>query len=337
MRKVRKSVIGFGILLTVTLVALAYSGWNRVVMVGGKDPGLGVRRLHAQGITGSGVSVAIIDGHLRTDHVEYRDQLAYYEELSNFEGIPYEFHGPMVTSILVGRQIGVAPGAKLYYFAQNFAAATPAETADALRHILTFTQDLPADQRIRAVSISHGWPDRPEGVAEFETAVDEAWQSGVVVLTSQYPTLTQPPLAIRDLGCPPWKDRDNPLNYGISPGGKAYLRDQNQSVAALLQNHAQSDRDKGYVTLYAPGDYSTLAGPGEGKQGYGPDDYFYSEEGGLSRATPYLSGVLALALQVNPALTPDEMVTLLADGVYELENGVRLIASEKVVQLARLK
>jgi hypothetical protein len=36
----------------------------------GKNPGLGVRSLHAEGITGAGVSIAIIDQPLLTSHVE---------------------------------------------------------------------------------------------------------------------------------------------------------------------------------------------------------------------------------------------------------------------------
>ena len=196
-------------------------------MIGAKDPGLGVRRLQAQGITGGGVGVAIIGGQIRTDHVEYRDQLVHYEELSNFEGIPFEFHGSSAASILLGRQAGVAPGSSLYYFAQNFAQVTPADTAEALRHILIFNKGLPESERIRVVSISNGWPDQMKGVEEFEAAVGETWQEGVLVINSQYPTITQPPLAIRGVGCPPWVDRDDPLNYEISLAAKAYLRDQN--------------------------------------------------------------------------------------------------------------
>ena len=36
----------------------------------GKNPGLGVRALHAQGITGRGVGIAIIDNPLLVDHQE---------------------------------------------------------------------------------------------------------------------------------------------------------------------------------------------------------------------------------------------------------------------------
>jgi len=41
----------------------------------GKAPGLGVGDLHAKGITGKGVHVAIVDQPLLTNHVEYAHQL----------------------------------------------------------------------------------------------------------------------------------------------------------------------------------------------------------------------------------------------------------------------
>ena len=48
----------------------------------GKDPGLGVRQLQAQGITGSGVGIAIIDQPMLVDHQEYASRLKLYEEIN---------------------------------------------------------------------------------------------------------------------------------------------------------------------------------------------------------------------------------------------------------------
>lgn len=335
MRNMPKSTIWINAILAVVLIVLIYGGSNRFVAIRAKTPGLGVRHLHAQGITGRGVSVAIIDGKIRTDHVEYREQLAYYEELSDFRDIPYDAHGPSVTSILVGKDSGVAPGASLYYFALNFAEATPEDAAEALRHILIFNKSLPEDKRIRVVSLSNAWTGQPNE-EEYKVAIFEAWQAGVLVITSQMPTITLPRLAIRGVGCPPWKDRDDPRNYEMS---EIVVENSGRhlTMEEYFESRAQIDRDKGYATVYVPVGYRTLAGPreGVGGQGYGAKEYYYSEEGGDSRWPPYLTGVLALALQVDPTLTPDEMVTLLTEGVYELDHGFRLIAPEEVVQLAR--
>ena len=84
----------------------------------GMDPGLGIRKLHEEGITGQGVGIAIIDQSLLVNHVEYKDQIKLYEEIhinSDFA----EMHGPAVASIAVGKNVGVAPEADLYYIAET--------------------------------------------------------------------------------------------------------------------------------------------------------------------------------------------------------------------------
>ena len=52
--------------------------WRKIMELN-KDPGLEVRALHEQGITGKGVSIAIIDQTLLVDHIEYKDRLRLYE------------------------------------------------------------------------------------------------------------------------------------------------------------------------------------------------------------------------------------------------------------------
>lgn len=69
------------------------------IMETGKDPGLGIRRLHAQGITGKGIGVAIIDGPLRLDHVEYKDRIVYYRPPRGFMRFKQPvYHASMVTN-----------------------------------------------------------------------------------------------------------------------------------------------------------------------------------------------------------------------------------------------
>ena len=46
------------------------------IMEIGKDPGLEIRALHQQGITGKGIGIAIIDQTLLVDHVEYKEMYA---------------------------------------------------------------------------------------------------------------------------------------------------------------------------------------------------------------------------------------------------------------------
>jgi subtilisin family serine protease len=87
----------------------------------GKNPGFDLDKLHSSGITGKGVSIAIIDQALLVDHEEYKDNLKMYEEIHwpSDKNDQAQMHGSAVTSIAVGKTVGVAPGADLYYIAEQ--------------------------------------------------------------------------------------------------------------------------------------------------------------------------------------------------------------------------
>ena len=81
-----------------------------------KNPGLGIRQLHKQGIDGRGRKVAIIDLFRLVNHVEYHNQLKGYEEI-DIDINRHDSGGCAFASALVGRTCGIAPKAELYYFA----------------------------------------------------------------------------------------------------------------------------------------------------------------------------------------------------------------------------
>ncbi len=82
-----------------------------------KNPGLGIRTLHEQGITGKGVKIAIIDSSLG-EHQEYSSNLIHLEDINSREigWTQAEMHAAAVASIAVGKTTGVAPEAELVYF-----------------------------------------------------------------------------------------------------------------------------------------------------------------------------------------------------------------------------
>ena len=90
------------------------------IMELGKDPGLGIRTLHARGITGKGVGIAVIDKPLPVHHREYADRLRLYEEVGlSFAAREFSttstanMHGAATASVAVGKTCGVAPEADL--------------------------------------------------------------------------------------------------------------------------------------------------------------------------------------------------------------------------------
>lgn len=59
--------------------------WKQIMNLG-KNPGLNLKTLHGEGITGKNIGIAIIDQTLLVDHQEYADQIRLYEEADNIQG-----------------------------------------------------------------------------------------------------------------------------------------------------------------------------------------------------------------------------------------------------------
>lgn len=255
----------------------------------GKNPGLGVRSLHARGITGRGVGIGIIDQPLLTEHQEYADQLRWYEELNSYGRSVAQMHGPAVASIAVGKNVGVAPEADLYYVATVNATTYNqyAYYAQGIRRILEINEALPIGRKIRVISMSLGWDAKRPGYNDITAAVREAETKGILCIYTSI--LQEEGRGYHGLGRLPLADPDNFTSY--EPG---------MFWAPVFYTGQWFTRP----LVYAPMDARTTAGPG------GSDEYVFYRTGGLSWATPYLAGVYALAVQVSPKLTPDRFWTL---------------------------
>lgn len=72
-----------------------------------------IKKLHNNGITGEGINVAVIDYGFKVVHNELKDNIVSY---TSFGEIESHFHGTVVSSKIVGKNLGVAPGAKLYFY-----------------------------------------------------------------------------------------------------------------------------------------------------------------------------------------------------------------------------
>jgi len=259
------------------------------IMELGKDPGLGVRELHRQGITGKGVGIAIVDQTLLVDHVEYADRLVVYEEIDQIakHHMEAQMHGAAVASIAVGKTVGVAPEASLYYI-----AASPCMTlnlasridfkcyAAGVRRVLEINQALPEGQKIRVITMQIGWSRMDTGYPEIVAAVEEASQAGIFVSASRLEE-TYPGLKFQGLGRAPLDD----------PNALASLRAGLWWEQDFYQGGWSGQR------LLIPMDSRTTASP------HGKEEYVFYRNGGWSWAIPYIGGMYALALQVDPELT----------------------------------
>lgn len=343
-----------------------------------KRKGLGIDQLHSQGITGSGVSVAVIDKPLRRSHQDLPSTIVYAGTAENKSqggagtSGQVSLHGMGSVSILAGKN-GVAPGVRVYYVEIPDDQDPYARYAEAINRVLELNATLPEKERIRIILL--GYPIDPNDVAagqpsasDCRTAIEKAKKLGIIVV---YPGMTD--LQFSGAGCRPEKDRDIPENYemwswtavkrevviklrqaradSFDSARKELIRlltedpnlDPLQAEAIntfiwFLESYRRSgtydqwlSAMEGQVTgvLCVPADYLTVAN--------GTDDssYTYYGAGGLSWASAYLAGLLALGLQVKPDARAEELFAALRETATRLEWGGMLVNPPAFVQALR--
>jgi len=250
-----------------------------------KNPGLGIRALHRKGIDGRGVGVAVIDQPLLLGHREYTFQIVRYDKSGLLE-FPPQMHGSPVTSISVGRDLGVAPAAALTYIAVPMWKNDNLFYIEALKKIFELNKILPAAEKIRVISISDGaFPGQPH-YEEWKEILRKAESLGILVVTCDRSVLKYGILAAQ-----PGKDPDDPRNY--RPGKYTWPDD----------------------ILRIPAGNRTLA------SFRGNDVYMFDRDGGMSWAAPYIAGLAALAFQAAPEIAPQRIIQLLIETAAKTDAG----------------
>lgn len=236
----------------------------------GKKPGLGVDELHKQNITGKGVSVGVIDGRLLVDHEEFSSNIRLYEEIFEMEG-PAHYHGTPITSILGGKNVGVAPNVNIFYIAY---LDENTETEDgyiylakAIERMVEINSELPEDGKIKVVSISSGWNPESENAQAIYNAIDKAKDEDMFVITARL------------------FDTHNFDYDGLDRDPMNNPKDKESYYSAT---HFGIDEPVRW-----------LASP------TGIDEYVMYSKGAWSMVIPYISGLYALACEVDPNITPE--------------------------------
>jgi serine protease AprX len=308
----------------------------RIVMTNGMNPGLGVRELHRQGITGRGVNVAVMDYYTFADHPEFAGKFAGFLDLSEADRDPQaesrqgfvdgtlrkwagrraSMHGPAVTSLLVGEHCGTAPGARVYFVAAPDPGGDSRWQARGLDWLLEQNQKLPPAQKIRVVSVSASpsgknfTPVRNGHL--WDEAVARAEAAGVLVV-------------------------DGTLHYGfvgpcnLDPGAP-------EDVTLCTPVPAKGMTNFYDGRLLAPvGPRTTAEQYRKGQFGYqftGLHDQTFWQHGS-SWAMPYVSGVLALGWQVDPSIPAQRMKELLFASAHVLPGGEKVIHPRAFIDLVK--
>jgi serine protease AprX len=259
--------------------------YPRELLKKGKNPGLGIRDLHEQGINGKGIGIAIIDQPLLLGHEEYTSRIIRYDA-TGLQRFPPQMHGSPIVSIAVGKEIGEAPEAVLTYFAVPMWENSNSSYTRSLRRVFQLDEILPGEEKIRVVSISTGMFSYNKGFEEFKNVLEEAENKGIFVVTCGPDFLNYGTLTLIEN-----RDPDDPKNC---KAGK-YIAESN--------------------VLRIPTGNKTIASH------RGINVYTFERQGGRSWAAPYLAGLAALAFQVNPGIKPNKIKELLVKTATKTKAG----------------
>ena len=248
----------------------------------GKIPPFDLKELHTKGITGKGVNVAIIDQPLALNHPEYKEQIVSYKEFApkGMEMPISSMHGPAVASLLVGKDIGAAPKAKVHYYSFPSWLRDSLYAAQALEDIIKTNKKLSDEDKIKFVSVSaclsgQGSPFK-YNLDAWDKAFDHAKKEGICVV-------------------------DCSEKGFIAPGYIDYVDKQ------FYFGFPKNPKTKSYGLVHVPNSLRTIAESYDNQH----FTYCYSGLSGLSWGIPYAVGILALGQQLAPNLSAEELKNIL--------------------------
>ncbi len=251
--------------------------------------------------TGTGITVAIIDTGVDTDHEDLVSQITsqydYYDE--NADAEDDNGHGTHVAGIVAAQSntlggAGIAPNSSLMILDVFF---KDADTGDAGAYTTDIIEGID-HARINGadvINMSLGSYQDPESTEywdlAFEAAVDTAVASGVVVVSSAG-------------------------NDAVSDGAPDYAYHRPSDYDTVI-SVISTDSDDSISSFSNYGPLKDISAPG----GYIVSTYFgggYAALSGTSMASPVVAGVVALILSADPTLTVDEVKNILYSTVDDL-------------------
>ena len=327
-----------------------------------KDPGLGIRNLHSQGITGKGITIAIIDQPLG-EHREYSSNLVHLENINTKEMncTNAEMHGAAVASIAVGKTTGVAPDSDLVYFGAINRTNSPENIEEYKNNLLKAIENNKDDTEFVQLLEEQIQALEKTGEAFDNTPYANAINK-ILDMNKNLPSDKKIPVISISWGFDKYAPGYDKLlaaverakkegvfvvstalkeQYGMETNGanRNPVTDPNNpegyEAGAFWLKKSESgniyrNKDK---LLLVPMDHRTVA------DYHSKDGYRYEgNDGGMSWSTPWLAGMYALAKQVNPQISPQEFWEKALETSDECKNnntGVyvgRLINPQKLIE-----
>ncbi len=243
---------------------------------------LNIQQLHNKGYTGKGVKIAYIDQAISQEHFSkggiFENSNIHYSLLGWDEGENNKgYHGNLVTNVIVGRNVGIAPDVEIFYVAHPPWLQDQRTHAKAIYKIIEINKKLPKNDKIRILALSDTVDTTEKYPEIFERAIQDATKEGIMVFTCS----------------------DN-----IHQGQFYPMTDRNDYKNVFPFKHSiKKDALLIPTTNTCPGIENITS-------------RIYNADGGYSSATPYMVGLAAIGLQINPNLTKEDIVILMEATAY---------------------
>jgi subtilisin family serine protease len=275
------------------------------IMETGMNQGLGIRQLQLKGITGKGINIGMIDQALLVDHQEYIDRVKLYEEIHCFDEAA-SMHGPGMASLAVGKNLGVAPEADLYFIGMtnmnplgnNQMEIDFTPVAQAVDRMLEINEMLPQEDKLRVISISASFCPDNKGYHELTAAIERAKEAGIFVISCNLFETYNHEFWYQGLDRDPLADPEETTSYNVIPW-KNWISQIKHIDGTDIYYEKELNKYQPEEILLVPMASKTMASP------TGLDDYSFTRVGGWSCVEPYLTGLYAMACQVKPDITAE--------------------------------
>jgi len=299
-------------------------------MEAAKNPGLSIRKLHEQGITGKGIRMAIIDQPLGM-HKEYADNIIGQVHDINSEemGCVYaQMHGAAVTSIAVGKNVGVAPDTGVVYYSGLYITKDAEEIKaykerikqeikahkDDADYVKELEYELKKIEKNKICPSNKPCTDAINKILDDNENLPENERVSVISiswsfnkLAPGYEELQQAVQRAKEQGVfivsVALDEQYGMDDYGANRNPKGDLDDPNNYEAGAFWKQDSESYPTEYKNsiLLVPMDHRTVADYTDSSS------YRYEgNDGGMSWATPWLAGMYALAKQVDSNITPED-------------------------------
>jgi len=116
-----------------------------------------VKNLHKKGITGEGITIAVIDNRFQGEnHIEFENANLIKCTLSSAKIVDYHFHMEDVLAKLCGKNLGIAPNSKVLYYEVSDEEDCSLDVLNALKDIKTRILN---GEQIRIINYSYSLTD----------------------------------------------------------------------------------------------------------------------------------------------------------------------------------